>query len=439
MIDRTRADENIAIRVPLRQIPADGRPGVPSSAKTAELLNRPVNLAIRGLTGCTPVVVISRGGVWMSHFWENPSFESGPEQFIKEVLDPMDGGDGTPSMPGIRPLTSSSPGTRPGRFSAVNQPLALIISPNAEKSDNENPSAEPPNAEKEPGLAYGDEVGQIETRLRQITGNDQLPIRRIGYKAADAEKDRQTLRTTAAGKVLFQYDPNQRRCGSTQRAAVKVWLQDNQDPILQEDWDALDFQQVSGNRKRDSCPLSPSQSPKTVSSTESPASKPISTSKTDKPNSLHPTSKPAPPTKVPPSSPSSSGKPRCKVDVRQELGYKIGDRPVYFNVTITAAEGGQIGSKTNGAADWGQVISVKSKLAGVLKVTAQLGPKGSSSAPYNVETGVVDFSIGKQSWDTTSKDCTVGDWRRALFNPEVSRPTHIILILSDLLLTTLTF
>lgn len=47
-----------------------------SSSRVRAFGKQGFNMGVRGLMGCTSVIVVSRRGVWMSHIWEIPSFTS---------------------------------------------------------------------------------------------------------------------------------------------------------------------------------------------------------------------------------------------------------------------------------------------------------------------------------------------------------------------------
>lgn len=141
----------------------------------------PFNIGMRGLVGCTSVVVISRAGVYVSHLWENPSFI--PANFQREVLDALDRGGGTDRMPGIRNLTEPRPqlppgvGTRPGLLAAANRPEVLIITPVWTRIEGDPSTTNPdPNPQN---LHFPAEVAQIEARLRELPGyeaNADVPV-----------------------------------------------------------------------------------------------------------------------------------------------------------------------------------------------------------------------------------------------------------------------
>ena len=59
------------------------------------------DMAVTGLYGCTSVVAISRTGVHISHFWEEPSFSYGAEAFQSQVMKPLKDGNGAVQMFGL--------------------------------------------------------------------------------------------------------------------------------------------------------------------------------------------------------------------------------------------------------------------------------------------------------------------------------------------------
>lgn len=197
--------------VPLRR-----DPNHPSSALARQLNNQRLDLAVDGLYGCTSVVVISTQGVWISHFWEGDSFV--PDRFQKDVLDAMDGGDGTPDMPGIRQYT----GFR-GQFNQAEVPRTIIITPRMRASQT-------------PGvLEFRAYVDQIKERLQHIIPSSTPIV--IDYVA---RFDEISQTQTASGKVLFQYDPTQSwlpdprylpACTPMQQATVRLWVEDRPQPV----------------------------------------------------------------------------------------------------------------------------------------------------------------------------------------------------------------
>ncbi|KAI9718522.1 MAG: hypothetical protein M1812_003973 [Candelaria pacifica] len=136
----------------------------------------------------------------------------------------------------------------------------------------------------------------------------------------------------------------------------------------------------------------------------------------------------ASPKLVVPPPPYVTGK--CNIHVWEGLG-EIGQKSVYLEANITDAKGGLVGFKSGGL-DWNVALDVNSKLANVMIVTAQSGisrslrkredrhlSKRVGSAPPTrplFEKGTVQFAVGAQKWDTTSKQCTAGVWNNGNAN-----------------------
>ena len=89
---------------------------------------------VRGLCGCTSVVALSQAGMWVSHFWEIPSFRATREtwgqprtapditNFIDHVINQMQ--NGGPDIIGLRQFTAAG-----GQFDTPQRPVWAIITP----------------------------------------------------------------------------------------------------------------------------------------------------------------------------------------------------------------------------------------------------------------------------------------------------------------------
>lgn len=62
-----------------------------SSSRFGKFEDAEFNVMVVGLRGCTSVVVVSRQGVWASHFWKGPGFNT-LENFKTDILDYMKDG-----------------------------------------------------------------------------------------------------------------------------------------------------------------------------------------------------------------------------------------------------------------------------------------------------------------------------------------------------------
>ncbi|CEJ62700.1 hypothetical protein PMG11_11193 [Penicillium brasilianum] len=139
------------------------------------------------------------------------------------------------------------------------------------------------------------------------------------------------------------------------------------------------------------------------------------------------------PGRTPPSAtPARSYAPgKCKVHIVQALGQQFRDPEVVLGINITDAHGTTIGNN-KGSVKWGQTLNTDSLLPWVLIVTPQSGissKRGTSGAflrkraggPIHsnrllFESGPVYFAYASQTWDTTSSQCSVGDWNNGNAN-----------------------
>lgn len=213
-------------------------PGSPSSALVRKLGNQPLNVAVQGIYGCTSVIVVSELGVWMSHFWEDPSFLN-QQAFRKDILDTICSGDGTDQMPSLKQYTQ--PG---GLFDKSQSPHILIVTPR-DRQRSMTAGA----------LAYTNMVNQLKTELTKCIPKTDPTL----FDYVTIGGDQGLHATTAKGKVLVQYDPVEAMLPVSphnpcplQQATLKVWVEDRLEPVYDHSWVAEHDQSVgaSGNKKR---------------------------------------------------------------------------------------------------------------------------------------------------------------------------------------------
>lgn len=192
-----------------------------SNAITAPFGGEPYNGAVFGLYGCTSVIVVSRKGVWLSHFYEAPTFEKGEEaMFDRDVLDAMSFGDGSTEMPPLGPLTNSG-----GVFIRDAQPEAIILTPDE-------------------GY-FTIHVNRIIDELEWLM--PQVPITVHRYSRPEPSEAEDWL--SPLGKAVVQYDPDclgvhdgGGSCGDPpgkpvlQLACAKVWMGGTDKPLLDTWW-----------------------------------------------------------------------------------------------------------------------------------------------------------------------------------------------------------
>lgn len=228
-----------------------GTNGGPSTGFARVLGNEGYDAAVHGLYGCTSVVVVSQAGMWISHFWEIPSFRAteatwrqprtAPDiaNFNDDVIDQMqNGGD---DIPGLRQFTATG-----GPFAAVQRPVWAIITPRGSTPES---------------WLYEPEVNQIKDVLEDLFPGP-LPVI-IDYVP---RSDSYSQQNTASGKILLQYDPCQalitdpdNPCDVYQQAMVRLWVEDRPTYAAQKSWAAeahqlIDFSTYNLIRKRDDGP-----------------------------------------------------------------------------------------------------------------------------------------------------------------------------------------
>ena len=236
----------------------DGTNGGLSTGFAKALGNQRLDAAVTGLFGCTSVIVASQAGVWMSHFWEIPSFRATQEtwgkartapdiaNFNEQVINQMQ--NGGPDIPGLRQFTAVG-----GQFAANQRPAWVIVTPR----DSSGVAG---------SWKYDPEVTQIKSVLENIFPDVPPIIKDYQPKPSQTDQDE-----TATGKILFQYDPFQNMitddtnpCNVYQQAMFRIWVEDQPQYVLQKFWAAetnqliTDFSNYNAdhvpNRRRDSHP-----------------------------------------------------------------------------------------------------------------------------------------------------------------------------------------
>lgn len=218
-------------------------PANPDSRSTAlarTLSNQRYDAAVHGLYGCTSVVVVSQQAVWISHFWEIPSFRASEStwgqpatdadtaNFQRDVINAMQ--NGAPDMLGLTQFTA--PG---GQFDSPQRPVWAIVTPRANSGVAGN-------------LRYDPEVTQIRGVLSTLFPSSPPVI--IDYVP---RSDQNSQTNTASGKILFQFDPYQalsanpqNPCEVYQQAMFRLWVEDRPNYVWQKYWAAESNQLIPG-------------------------------------------------------------------------------------------------------------------------------------------------------------------------------------------------
>ncbi|KAF2133064.1 hypothetical protein P153DRAFT_178958 [Dothidotthia symphoricarpi CBS 119687] len=185
-----------------------------TSSKTLHFRNVPLDTGVINLYGCTSVIVISEEGLWISHFFENPSFVNGQSQFHHDVIwMGLGSGDG-PAWHEEGLWNLAYPG---GILGYTSNPKAFIITPRIR--------TQPPEAALPGLLLYANEVGQIATRLQTLIPSAAPPVV-IDYIPRGPDELYQLIGVFANthGKVLLEYNPSH---DLFDYANVKLTVEDN--------------------------------------------------------------------------------------------------------------------------------------------------------------------------------------------------------------------
>lgn len=206
-------------------------PGMPPSSAGWEIwAQRPnVNLGVRGLFGCTSLIVVSKRGVYMTHYFEGPSFIGTRADFDSQVLNTLT--VATPLCPSLAFMTTGIPAMR--AFDAADQPQALIVSVGTNSiTRNVGTFAYPAlvsalEAQVQTILPPGSKV----TKYDYTRASDLLPASKYGDPNSVAFRD--FMRTTAYGKVITQYSATGSATGGP---AYKVYVENQPNAIIEASW-----------------------------------------------------------------------------------------------------------------------------------------------------------------------------------------------------------
>lgn len=178
--------------------------------------NKAKSLAAQGLCGCTVLIVASRTGVYMAHYFENMAFDpdqiwldewNTPEEcFNANVIQGLT--NGVPAAPRARrprqvSLTSNAAAILAGAGPDGDKVKGYLIYPSG-SSDGE---ATTYAGYQEKFLEIKKTVGEIIPPLAILDDGTSNPLwTDIPYDALN--NDDEALGNTAAGKLIFKYDPS---------------------------------------------------------------------------------------------------------------------------------------------------------------------------------------------------------------------------------------
>ncbi|KAJ5146011.1 uncharacterized protein N7515_000575 [Penicillium bovifimosum] len=166
--------------------------GFPSYCKYA--------IGVKGIYGCTLVIVVSEKGVYISHIWENPVFIDGccmptkDDWFKKHTLDALR--DGTEYTQSVASLIGTD--QNPGVLNAIYAPKVFVLTPFATDLDKQWPGIATQ-------LRYQHRAKELARMIAEIipgSGGDGITV---GYtRTGLAESSKQP---GVAGRTIVEVQP----------------------------------------------------------------------------------------------------------------------------------------------------------------------------------------------------------------------------------------
>jgi hypothetical protein len=189
--------------------------GSGGAARLEYFREQDLTTGVVGLYGCTSIIIVSKGAVWVSHWWEDPLFTAESfREFRDRILTPLVEGTGSENgderIPGLGGLTGP---TQP--FEALYEPRAFLVSVRQQDGPNI--------------FEYAGKIRVVELKLKSLMPN----IRITTYKYRRNRKATQSSRAPN-GKILIQYSATEPDC----ERKYRIWVEAQE--ALEESWPAAE-------------------------------------------------------------------------------------------------------------------------------------------------------------------------------------------------------
>lgn len=190
-----------------------------ASSKLVQFTNKVATLGLRGLYGCTAVVVVSRKGAWMAHFWED-RFRA------NDVVPVLIRGTGKKyiSEHGLEMLRNNDALDIGHIFDDENMPRIFIMAPRMRIRIGDKVVDD---SEHAGGDVLGDEnyVESVKAELGKAFG-DEVPVSTVTYMPiarAITGTFTDDQYESHRGKILIQYQPAWEDCRPESK--WRVWFE----------------------------------------------------------------------------------------------------------------------------------------------------------------------------------------------------------------------
>ncbi|KAI1130171.1 hypothetical protein F5Y10DRAFT_289974 [Nemania abortiva] len=231
-------------------------------------LNKALTRYVAGVTGCTSIVITSEKGAWLSHFTETGLMDDAGRQQERNSLDQAVR-NGNAAY--VKPSDLANAGEDLNKES---QNVKIYVSAPCVYTTDASGNKACMGSADEPTWEYARIDALLTTLFGAGTPFEGVAVTKRGYIKPESRDEVDDLADTSArGKVVVQYDPNQLTDDFTpynpKHAATRVWLESSP---YQRDWVASSCQGGNApNQKRDgSCPSdsgAPSSSPTPTNTT----------------------------------------------------------------------------------------------------------------------------------------------------------------------------
>ena len=200
-----------------------------NTAMFKDFARLPFSLGTSGLCGCTSLWIISRKGVYATHYWESISFspddiwreppeETDQSVFQRTVIHPLEHGEETEKTKRLIQAKLDAGKIEDDTI------RAYLVHPEGSCAEDDEEAIDGYRSQWD---QIKEKVGDIIPSLNPDTHGNRWE--EIIYVRKDREDE--DLFTTAAGRVLFKFDPKHEG-----RKKAVLWVEDREEPYHDDEW-----------------------------------------------------------------------------------------------------------------------------------------------------------------------------------------------------------
>ncbi|KAI1089761.1 hypothetical protein F5B19DRAFT_495043 [Rostrohypoxylon terebratum] len=257
-IDITPTDEQIKTWV------IDGTP-VGATGMYYEFGKTPRVWKMRGLSGCTAIIIMSSKGFWAGHLWEStkPDRINGPSSFLKRISaeDVVERSLDEFKKIAVDIMTQATPANQIANrkhWTSLQDLKTRKGDPFGNGDDNNVFILTRAKSATDKSQRYTNQINALGRELKEAVGASRGKYAALTYPGAG---DTGKLKYPGTnGKIVIQYTPFEGTNGDDgckTMAAAHVWVnpETQKDPVIRKTWEA------AANQKRDTSCAKPTQKP----------------------------------------------------------------------------------------------------------------------------------------------------------------------------------